>query len=32
MVPAALVVANLIAAIPAWYATHTRPAVALRTE
>jgi ABC-type lipoprotein release transport system permease subunit len=32
MIPAALVVGNLIAAVPAWYATHTRPAVALRTE
>ena len=32
MIPAALVVGNLIAAVPAWYATHARPAVALRTE
>jgi hypothetical protein len=32
MIPVALVVGNLIAAVPAWYATHTRPAVALRTE
>jgi ABC-type antimicrobial peptide transport system permease subunit len=32
MIPAALVVANLIAAVPAWYATHARPADALRTE
>jgi ABC-type antimicrobial peptide transport system permease subunit len=32
MIPVALLVANAIAAIPAWFATRTRPAVALRTE
>lgn len=32
MIPVALVVANAIAAIPAWLATRTRPAVVLRAE
>jgi ABC-type antimicrobial peptide transport system permease subunit len=32
MIPVALLVANAIAAIPAWFATRTRPAVALRAE
>ena len=31
-IPIALVVANLVATIPAWLATRTRPAVALRAE
>ena len=31
-IPIALLVANLIATIPAWLATRTRPAVALRAE
>jgi ABC-type lipoprotein release transport system permease subunit len=32
IIPIALVVANLVATIPAWLATRTRPAVALRAE
>jgi len=32
MVPSAIVVANLVAAVPAWIAARTRPAVVLRSE
>ena len=32
IVPAALAVASLVAAVPAWVAGRTRPGVALRTE
>ena len=32
MVPATLLVANLVAVLPAWFAARTKPAVALRAE
>jgi hypothetical protein len=32
LVPAAVLVANLVAAVPAWMAARTRPATALRSE
>jgi hypothetical protein len=32
IVPAAIVLANLVAALPAWRAAATRPAAALRAE